>query len=228
MMTKVPHTIRRLAIACALCFFTLFAHGQLSKDVWSITGELSLPSGRSNPAFRNYLNGLINVHPKIAYKPVEHWYVALGPKYMYYTISEYKVPQKINGGMHVVGGDLEVGWTKWQGPHFGIEFGVKTGVVSQLFVTDITRETGIQRVNCIYTEPTLSLILLADEAVAYRWIVGYNISGYHFKPYHLGFDTMDGYTDSDLNKPAQSLLVGFGMTYYFGNKRSDVFIDDGL
>jgi hypothetical protein len=212
----------------ATLFMTTSLFAQLKVDKWNISGEISLPSGRANPAFRNYLNGLVNIHPRLAYKPLKNWYVALGPRYMYYTIAEFKVPQKINGGMHQFGGDIEWGWSKWQSPNFGIEFGVKVGVSQQVFVTDLTRISGIQKVTSMYTEPAFAIILLADEAIAYRWTLGYLISGYDLKPWQLGFNTMGGYTAADLNKPCQSLMVGFGITYYLGNTRSDVYIDDNF
>ena len=56
------------------------SNAQIENDKWNITGELTLPMGMANKMFKNYLNGLINVHPKIQYKPFEHWYVAFGPK----------------------------------------------------------------------------------------------------------------------------------------------------
>jgi hypothetical protein len=201
---------------------TIFS--QIGDDKLNVTMELTLPSGRANPAFRAYLNGLVNAQPKLQYKFAKDFFVAAGGKYSYYTISEFKVPKKTNGGAHTYGGFIEVGYQKWQTERFGIEFGVKAGVAQSVFVTGLTRETGIQWVTAGYLEPTFSLILASDEAVAYRWIVGYNISGYAFQPYHVGMPTMGGYKPEDLSSPAQSLLVGFGMSYYFGNERTDTDI----
>ena len=68
------------------------SNAQIENDKWSITGELMLPAGMGNKMFRNYLNGLVYAHPKIQYKPFEHWYVAFGPKYMYYKVNEFRIP----------------------------------------------------------------------------------------------------------------------------------------
>ncbi len=199
---------------------------QIENDKWSGTIELCLPSGRANAAFKDYLNGLVNVYPKIQYKVLPNWFVAAGPRYQYSTISEFKVPEKMNGGMHVVGGNIELGWSKWQTPRFALEVGLRAGVAQHIFITDSTRTSQIQRVNAGYLEPTLTFVLAADEAVAYRWIVGYNITGFGFKPWNIGVNTNGGFQLSDFNKATQSILIGFGMTYYFGNTRSDVFIDE--
>lgn len=198
--------------------------GQIDDDKLNVTMELTLPSGRANPAYRAYLNGLVNVQPKLQYKFAKDWFIAAGPKYSYYTIAEFKVPTKMNGGAHTYGGFLEAGWHHWSTPRLALEIGCKVGAAQTAFVTDLTRETGIQRVTAMYVEPTFSFVLASDEAVAYRWIVGYNFSGYNFQPFHVGLQTNGGYTADDLNHLSQSIIVGFGMSYYFGNERTDLEI----
>jgi hypothetical protein len=42
----------------------------------------------------------------------------------------------------------------------------------------------------------------------------------------IGLQTNGGYTQSDFNKLSQSLIVGFGMSYYFHNQRADPYIDE--
>lgn len=198
--------------------------GQIENDKLSVTAELLLPSGMASKPFRSYLNGLVNVHPKLQFKPAKHIYVALGPKYMYYTIAEFKVPTKTNGGMHAYGGGIEAGYSTWITERFGIELGVKAGAMQHQLKTDLM--TAPYKLNAMFVEPSLSLVLASDEAIAYRWIVGYNWMGFDLMPHKLGFDTYGGYTADDFKVGAQSIVFGFGMTYYFKNQRSDLFIDD--
>lgn len=221
-----PSNTLKIAALFAAVVSCFTAAGQIGNDKLNITMELTLPSGRANAPYRAYLNGLINAQPKVQYKFAKQWFAAAGPKYSYYTISEFKVPQKTNGGAHTYGGFVELGWQSWQTPRLAIEIGVKTGVAQTSFVTGLTRQTGIQRVTSMYVEPTFSLVLASDEAVAYRWIVGYTMSGYDFKPYMIGLQTNGGYTQSDFNTFTQSLIVGFGMSYYFHNQRADPYIDE--
>lgn len=211
-----------IVVFVVVCAGNAIAQPETNK--WSISGELLLPSGRANGPFRSYLNGLVNAHPKLTYTIADHWFVSAGPKYMYYTVSEYKVPEKMNGGMHVKGGDLEFGYTRWMTKNFGMDFGMKVGFANYSFVTDTTRLYGVPQVNSMYYEPNIQFVLMADEGVAYRWIVGYNISAFDFQPTYLGLETNGGFSDADINKPSQTFLVGFGMTIYLGNKRSDTDI----
>lgn len=215
---------------------------QIGNDKWNITGELMLPVGMSNRMFKDYMKGLVYVHPKIQYKPLKHWYVAFGPKYMYYQTNEFRIPfepgvstdsvynhkkvYSMTGGMHVIGGDIELGYTTWMTPRFGMDIGLRTGIANYRFITSGTKKYGPQQTTAVYLEPTFSLILAADEAVAYRWLVGYNFSGFAFNNNRIGSTSTNGYSEKQRSGTTQSLVVGFAITYYFKNKRSDVFLDE--
>ena len=226
-----------LAILFSVLFLSL-ASAQPQLEKWSITGELMLPSGQANKAFKSYLNGLVIAQPKLTYSINKHLYASFGARYGYYNVSEFKTPEKMNGGLHVVGANLELGYKAWQTSKFGIEVGVKVGAANYNFNTRTIQKdkfsnniTVLQRfnynLNAMYYEPNVQFVLLADEAVAYRWIVGYNFSGFAFQPEMVQTNTMGGYQREDLQSPTQSIVIGFGMTYYLGNKRSDTDLDEG-
>lgn len=235
--------MKKIAFLVVLIFSSFFVvRAQIGNDKWNITGEVMLPASMGNKMFRNYLNGLVYAHPKIQYKPFKQFYVAFGPKYMYYKVNEFRIPfepgiktdsvaynkkvYSMSGGMHVLGGDIEAGWTNWVGPRLGLEIGVRGGIAHHWFTTSGTKKYGKQEVTAVYVEPLLSIVLAADEAVAYRWVVGYNFTGYKFTGSRIGSTSSGGYKPDDLKAPTQSLFVGFGISYYFNNKRSDVFIDE--
>jgi hypothetical protein len=128
--------------------------------------------------------------------------------------------------MHVLGGDVELGWTSWVAPRLGLELGVRAGIANNQFITTGTKAYGSQQVTCGYIEPAFSIVLTSDEAVAYRWIVSYNFSGYKFNGSRIGSTSTGGYTAGDLKAPTQTLSIGFAMTLYFNNTRTDVFLDE--
>lgn len=218
--------IKRLGFLLVLmCSVSAFAQPGINK--WSIGGELLLPSSKANPAFRSFMNGLLVAQPKVTFQPTKHWFLSAGPRYMYYTVSEFKVPQKMNGGIHIVGGGLEVGYSTWQGKRFAVEFGMKVGAAHYMFRTDSTRTLGNRQLTAMYYEPNVQFVLMADEAVAYRWIMGYNFAGYAFRP-DMVQSTWGGYKLQDLGASTQSIVIGFGITYYLGNKRSDTDLDESI
>lgn len=214
---------RIAAVATIALAYLPFASGQqlVDNDKLAITIEASLPSARTNPAYRAYLNGLINFTPKLQYKFYNDFYGAVGLRYMYSDIADYKVPEPMVGGEHIYGGFLEAGWSSWQTKNFAVEIGLRAGMARHDFITDSTRVQGAQRIDAFFVQPQLSLILASDEAVAYRWVIGYCIDNFRFNPSNLGMDTQGGYTPDDLNKSSQSLMIGFAFTWYFGNKRSE-------
>lgn len=216
---------RKIAVILLMVLAIGSAQSQPSTNKWNITGELGLLSARANPKFRSYMNGLINAHPKLQYNFKNNMYVAFGPKYMYFQVSEFKVPVKMTGGAHVYGGDVELGYTSWRSERFAIEGGFRFGVAHHQFVTSETRKTGIPSLNSAYYEPTVSFILRSDEAVAYRWMVGYNIDGYDFRNELIGLNANGG-LEERYHKASQSLIIGFAISYYFGNPRSDTDLDE--
>jgi hypothetical protein len=126
--------------------------------------------------------------------------------------------------MHAFGGGLEIGYMKWIGKQFAFEVGVKGGAMQHVFKTGLLPSS--KKLIAGFVEPGFTLIIAADEAVSYRWTVGYNWMGFHLMPEHLGLDSYGGYTLDEYEVGAQSLVVGFGITYYFGNERSDTFIEE--
>lgn len=205
-----------LALFCGSSLF-----GQIQKDRLNVTIEACLPSDHDNDPYRAYMAGVITFQPKLQYKFYKDFYVAGGLRYTYMGVAETRVPQHMIGGEHIYGGYIEAGWSSWQGERFGVELGIKAGYAHHTFVTDSTKVHGYTQLNAPYVMPQLSLILSADEAVAYRWIIGYNFDLYRFHPSMLGLTTNGGYDTHSMRKSTQSIVVGFAFTWYFGNERSE-------
>ncbi len=219
--------MKTLFCVLLLFFLSMNSYAQVKSDRWSITGELMLPSGTFSKPFKNYLNGLVMVRPAIQYKFSKSLFVGFAPRYSYYTISEYKVPEKMTGGMHSIGADLEFGYQYQATDRWAFQFAARAGYATQLYRTDSTRANGISPSSTgVFVEPFVSILLSSDEAVSYRWIFGYSFSGNSFDPQKLGMDNFGGFKPEDFKGPQQSIIVGFGITYYFGNERSDTDLDE--
>lgn len=217
--------VMKNAVLICFLFFGLYSFAQPNVNKWRVSGEVMLPSDKSNKAFRGFMSGLVVANPMLTYQFSKHFYGSIAPRYMYFSVSEFKVPQKMNGGMHVAGGHLEFGYTSWQSKNFAIEFGCKVGAARYMFRTDSTRTLGFRDINAMYYEPNVQFVLMADEAVAYRWIVGYNFSGFAFRPDMIQA-TWGGYKLEDLQASTQSIVIGFGISYFFGNPRSDTDLNE--
>jgi hypothetical protein len=203
-----------------ILFILCFAPGVSSQTIepkHTFNIELGLPNGFTNPAFKSIMQGLVNVSTYYQYDFKNHLTVGAGIRYSYFTINEFKVPSPVYGGVHAAGGFLKVGWQKFFSDRFATDFGFKVGYTQQFFDTDRNDTLGVNplKVDCIYTEPSLGLILTADEQNSYRFFASYGFSGFGFKPSMIGLETFGGYDPADFNKVTGVLIIGFGYTYYF-------------
>src|SRR5690606_33932602 len=102
----------------------------------------------------------------------------------------------------------------------GTDLGVKIGYAQNFATTNLNRSNGNNPVqfDCGFVEPTVGLVLTADEFVSYRLTIGYCIQGYIFKPLMLGTENTGGYEEKEYTKTSQFFTFGFGFTYYFKSK----------
>ncbi len=182
--------------------------------------ELGLPNGFTNEPFKNIMQGLVNFSTYYQYDFKNHLTAGVGIRYGYFAINEFKVPKPVYGGMHSTGAFLKVGWEKFINDRFAIDLGVKVGYSQHFFDTDRNDSAGLNpiQLNSVYIDPTLGLILTADEVSSYRLFISYASYGFGFKPSMIGLETFGGYDPAQFNKVTGFLIVGFGYTFYFKSK----------
>ena len=183
----------------------------------SLTVELGMPVSISSKGYKGLMQGIVNVSPYYHYNFKNNLSLGIGGNYSFFWINHVLAPDTKNiGGIHAVGGFVKVGHEKFHTERLGTDIGIKVGV-SQLNFSSVNNRAlgnGVVNQNVFYIEPTLGIVLSADEFTSYRWIVGYTIQNYTFNPTQLGFKAAS-FSSSDYNKLTQFLTVGFGFTYYF-------------
>lgn len=183
----------------------------------SFTIELGLPVPTSNKPFQSIMQGFVRLSPYYQFTLKNHLAFGVGANYNYFKVNQFRVPEKVSGGVHIAGGFVKVGYEKFHSMRFGTDFGVKLGFNTNQFVTDsnATNLGGAYVVNTYFVEPTIGLILTSGEFTSYRFVVGYNYQGNDFNTQNLGINSTGGYKESDLSKKTQFMTFGFGFTYYF-------------
>ncbi|MEY4603395.1 MAG: hypothetical protein RIT43_687 [Bacteroidota bacterium] len=215
-----PRKAKTVLLSFLLVFQSLLTFAQVIEPKHTFNIELGLPNGLSNPAFKNIMQGLVNVSAYYQYDFKYHLTLGIGGRYGYFGINEFKVPSPVLGGGHSAGGFLKVGYQKFMGPRFAMDLGLKVGYSQFWFKTNRNDTLGINPVvtDGIHIEPTVGLILTADEQNSYRFFVSYQAYGFAFKPSMIGLETFGGYDPADFGKPTGCLVIGFGYTYYFVKK----------
>ena len=181
----------------------------------AFTIELGLPNGTANKLYSSMMQGLVKCAPYYQFSLRNHLTFGIGANYTYFKLNQFKINEKINGGAHSIGGFVKVGYEKFHSMRFGTDIGLKLGYGQTIFVSDSNSVMGgPQRRNAPYVEPTFALILTANEFSSFRFVVGYAIQGYGFRPGFLGYTSDGGYDPARFSTATQYFTFGFGFTYY--------------
>ncbi len=214
-----------LLLIVFVCFFgAVKAQDQgVYTPKWTWNVELGLPVGTSNKPFRDIMQGLVSLNTYQQYSFPFHLNVGLGLKYSYFTVNEFAISQPVFGGVHSGGAFLKLGWDKFYGESFSTDFGVKIGYAEHFITTDVNKANGVNpvRFSNVFVEPVFSLILKADARNSYRFNLGYTFYGFPYQPTDIGLESNGDYEPETLENSTQFFFVGFGYTFYFGEKASD-------
>jgi hypothetical protein len=198
-------------------------NAQKTEEKFTYNVELGLPAATSNEVFRDIMQGLVSVSTYGQYSFPFHLNVGVGVKYSYFAINEFAVPSPVHGGIHTGGAFVKVGYGKFHNDRFATDFGVKVGYTENFINSDKNKALGVNpvRFNSPIVEPTIGLILTANERNSYRLNLGYAIQGYGFKPMSIGLESNSAFDENKFNNLTQYFFIGFGYTYYFGVKGGD-------
>jgi len=184
--------------------------------------ELGLPNGFVNAPFKNIMQGVVYVSPMYQYTLRSGLMFGAGIHYSYFNINQFRINQKISGGMHNGAAFIKLGHEKFWTPSLATDIGVKAGFAQSAFVTDTLKSMGItyNSKQSAYIEPNIGICLAADVNASFRLTIGYAFYGFGFKPWDIGINSDLGYSASELNKISSYLIVGFGYSRYFNGKKS--------
>ena len=188
----------------------------------SFVFELGLPNGFVNAPFKNIMQGVVYVSPMYQYTLRSGLMFGAGVHYSYFNINQFRINQKISGGMHNGAAFIKLGHEKFWTPSLATDIGVKAGFAQSAFVTDTLKSMGItyNSKQSAYIEPNIGICLAADVNASFRLTIGYAFYGFGYKPWDIGINSDLGYSASDLNKVSSYLIVGFGYSRYFNGKKS--------
>jgi hypothetical protein len=188
----------------------------------SFVFELGLPNGFVNAPFKNIMQGVVYVSPMYQYTLRSGLMFGAGVHYSYFNINQFRINQKISGGMHNGAAFIKLGHEKFWTPSLATDIGVKAGFAQTAFVTDTLKSMGItyNSKQSAYIEPNIGICLAADVNASFRLTIGYAFYGFGYKPWDIGINSDLGYSVSELNKVSSYLIVGFGYSRYFNGKKS--------
>lgn len=199
---------------------TSICWSQKIEQKFTFNVELTLPGAISNEPFNDIMQGLASGAVYGQYTLPFQLSLGAGIKYSLYTINEFSVPSPVYGNIQSGTGFVKIGWDKFHNDRFGTDVGVKMGYTEHFISTDVNKKNGVNpwRLNSTNVEATLGLVLTADERTSYRLVLGYGTYGFGFRPEMIGLESNEGYDVEDFSKISQYFIIGFGYTFYFGQK----------
>jgi hypothetical protein len=213
--------MKALFICVLFSFFIQTSFSQIEFDD-SFTFEIGLPNAFTNKANKTIMQGLVCVAPQYQFSTKFGLAFGVGLHYTYFNINEFRVSQKVFGGIHTGAGYLKISHEKFWTDLIGTDIGIKLGYLESYANTDLLRAKDIRfvRTQALLIEPTIAFVLASDVKASYRFIISYPFYGYSFTPEMIGIDSNTGYTQAELDKTNSFLTVGFGYTHYFNGKKS--------
>jgi hypothetical protein len=183
--------------------------------------NIGLPVNSGNKSFKGIMQGLVNGSSHFQYTLENSLCFGVGINYTYFTLNEFKVKEKIKGGLQMGSLFLKVGQEKFHTSNFGTDIGLKAGYNFSIFNSDSLSSQGNsnQVSRNLYIEPQFGLMLTMDENTTIKLAVGYVIQNFGFRPSDMGLASNNGFDPSNFNKPTQYLTIGFGYTHYFKTRK---------
>ncbi|MFM7636964.1 MAG: hypothetical protein ACKO5W_03760 [Crocinitomicaceae bacterium] len=206
----------------------------------SFTFELCLPNSTANKPFREIMQGVVSASPYYQYTLKNSLSFGVGANYSYFAINQFRVTQKIFGGMHQGVGFFKIGHEKFWSERMGTDIGVKIGYSELFVISDLLKSQDItfRRTNGIFVEPTISYVITMDVNSSIRFVFGFPFYNFKFQPWTIGEGSWVYSTSSsgDNNTPgvydkttaksnSRAFTIGFGYTFYFNGKKSEPWLD---
>lgn len=211
----------RILILLLLCLFVnkqFYAQGIIEpKHTFNV--EVGMPVSMKNKVYKWMMQGIVNTSGYYQYRFPSNLAVGAGVNFSLFNVNIYRVVPSVKGTMNTLGGFVKLSYEKFYSETFGIDAGLKLGYGKTTFKDSLVAiDHGGNRsysINALSLTPTVSFKLMADNANAFSFTIGYSLQDFNFYPGRLGYSPQ-GYSGTDFQGSTQFLSVGFGYTHYIG------------
>lgn len=183
--------------------------------------DVTIPTNERNKAFNRTMEGLF--HGGIGYQQnvFKGLTVGLGISYTYFVINRVELNSSIGeGGTHLAGGHLRLGYERFTTDRVSLYGGIKTGYSNIVVYSDSSKVilNGPFQVGSFFLSPQMEINILTEvgSPSAFSFLIGYS---WYFKEYNASFlsrQFFPGYIDELSQGYIRFLNLGFGYKHYFG------------
>lgn len=219
---------KSIFILIFLSFFALVTNSNIKAQVdydpeYSLRVELGLPAIleiASNKAFRDLMQGLVNLSVGYQRTLDNKLAFAVGARYVLFNVNEFRNNFDLAGQLHFVGAYGRVGYEKFYG-NLGVDFGLKWGYGFNISDMNICQELNGRPsiTEGGFVEPNFSMQYLVNDRNAFTLFnIAFAFHSMRFQPQTVCVDNFPGLGESDLSGRTSYLTLGFGYTHFFGRE----------
>lgn len=191
--------------------------------------ELGLPIVQTNPAFKDFVQGVAYAHVNYQYRFMGNAKFSpvggLGFSTNYLDVANYKIVGLNQGGLFSYGGNLKLGAEIIHDENKIVDYHVKLGYFMMQSRNKQTPQdiSFYKQFQHFFIEPGVNFTLMIDEYQGFSFNVSYTFRDMKFKSHHLMINELPGYVNADLGGISGHLNFGFGYTLYLNkpNKSMD-------
>lgn len=219
-------TMIRFFYLMTFFWFVTVSHQEVKAQVdyepeTSIRVELGLPAAlevASNRAFKDLLQGLMNLSVGYQRTFENSFSIGFGARYVLFNVNEFRNNFNLSGQLHFVGGFGRVGFEKYFG-NLGIDYGLKWGYAYNISnmntCVELNGKASISEGG--FVEPNFSMQYLVNDSNAFTLVnLAYAFHSMRFQPGTVCVDDFPGLSESDVRNRTSYLTLGFGYTHFFG------------
>jgi hypothetical protein len=208
-----------LSLAFALSLF--HARGQeFASMKHGLKIELGLPIAQTNPAFKEFIQGVVYTHINYQYRflgndkfsPI----AGIGISSNYLDVANYKIVGLNQGGLFSYGGFGKVGLEVIHDENKIVDYHVKMGYFfmdsrNKQTPNNIAFSSSHQH---LFIEPGVNFSLMLDDRQGVSFNVSYTLRDMRFRSFHLMIPELPGFVGANLNGLTGHINFGFGYTLY--------------
>jgi hypothetical protein len=187
--------------------------------------ELGLPIAQTNPAFKEFIQGVAYTHINYQYRfmgnakfsPI----AGAGFSSNYLDVANYKIVGINQGGLFSYGGNIKLGAEIIHDENKVVDYHVKAGY---LLMESRNKQTPTDikyfgKFSHFFIEPGVNFTLMIDEYQGFSFNVSYMFRDMKFNAHHLMINELPGFVNANLGGITGQLNFGFGYTLYLNKPK---------
>lgn len=191
----------------------------------NIKGDFKLPTPIRNKAFAKTIDGIADASISFNYPFLKYFHGAVGFRYSYFQINDLKINAKTNANLQIYSPFVKLAYERYANSVFLYGLSLKAGYSYLNYYSSTCQQcdstkTCMPRQQAFMIEPELSLTMMANDNLAFSFLLGYTVIFDHYSASNVCLSNFSGLTAKDSQGYYQYFCAGFGFTAFLGAEKN--------